>query len=167
MAKLLKIIHENRAEKILRLLNYIIDFAFCYFLIMIFYAFAAIIYAVITDTSFDEVATKLGNANKYAVQFITLALYILLMFLFEYLSKGRSLGKVITGTIAVKTDGTSLTIRDYFLRNLSRAIPFDFLSFLGQNGWHDTVTDTRVVKKKAYEKSQIQKIDLDNLGRPI
>lgn len=165
MAKLIKIVHDNRAEKILRFLNYIIDFIFCYFLIIIFYALSAFIYALITGESFEEVAEKLGNINKYVDRIMTFALYVLLMFLFEYLTKGRSLGKFITGTIVVKADGTSLTSRDYFLRNLSRAIPFDFVSFLGQNGWHDTATDTRVVKKKNYEEAQIQKSDLENLGK--
>lgn len=165
MAKLLKIVHENKAEKILRLVNYIIDFAFCYFLIIIFYALCGFLYSLITGASFEVVATEIGNINTFIDRFVTLGLYICLMCVFEFLTKGRSLGKLITGTVAVKTDGSPLSFRDYFLRNLSRAIPFDFLSFLGQNGWHDTVTDTRVVKKKRYEESQIQKIDLDNLGR--
>lgn len=165
MAVLLKIVHDNKAEKLLRFVNYLIDLAFCYFLIIILFGIGSFAYSVITGNSLSEVANSLSSMNSLLDRLVTLLSYVMLMFLFEFLTKGRSLGKFITGTMVVKSDGKLLTMKDYFQRNICRAIPFEIFSFLGNNGWHDSIYDTRVVKKKAYEEAQAQKIDLDNLGK--
>ena len=116
-----------------------------------------------TDESFDY----LENLNPLVDRIMTILLYAFIMFLTEKFSKGRSLGKLITGTQVVKTDSSPLTFQDYFFRNISRAIPFDQLSFLGNNGWHDTIYDTRVVKKKKFEEAQNLQQDLNNLGNQL
>ncbi|SEF52979.1 Uncharacterized membrane protein YckC, RDD family [Halpernia humi] len=165
MAKLLKIVHDNKAEKGLRFLNLIIDYAFCYIILIIILGISAFLYSFLSGRDLREIGSILSNVNEYLDRFITFVAYLLSMFLLEYFTKGRSLGKFITGTMVVRTDGRNLTIKDYFLRNISRGIPFDAFSFLGNNGWHDSFTDTRVVKKKAYEEAQAQQADLDNLGK--
>lgn len=66
----------------------------------------------------------------------------------EGASKGRSLGKLITKTEAVKEDGSELTYNDAFRRALCRIIPFEPFSALGGYPWHDTWTGTVVVKRK-------------------
>jgi uncharacterized RDD family membrane protein YckC len=59
-----------------------------------------------------------------------------------------TLGKLITGTRAVKEDGGELTLRDAFLRTLSRIVPFEPFSAFGNNPWHDSWTKTMVVKSR-------------------
>lgn len=66
----------------------------------------------------------------------------------EYGANGRTLGKIATGTQAIREDGEKLTFTNAFLRSLSRLIPFEPLSGLGYRPWHDTITKTIVVKKQ-------------------
>ncbi|RPE05423.1 RDD family protein [Chitinophaga lutea] len=65
----------------------------------------------------------------------------------EGLTSGRSLGKLVTGTVALKEDGTGITFKEALLRGLCRAIPFEPLSALGGSLWHDKFTRTVVAKK--------------------
>lgn len=62
--------------------------------------------------------------------------------------KGYTLGKLITGTRAIRNDGQELTFKDALLRTLSRIVPFEAFSALGGTPWHDTWTKTRVVKSR-------------------
>lgn len=165
MARLFKIVEDHKASKWQRLANYLIDLAAIYILIMVFFAILGIFFAIFTEVDVDEFANKLGNVNSFIDRIIGLLIYGFLMFLVEFFSKGRSLGKFITGTMVIKTDATALKIQDYFYRNISRAIPFDQLSFLGNNGWHDTICDTRVVKKKNFEEAKRLQLDLETLGK--
>ena len=165
MATILKIVQDNKAEKLLRFVNFILDFPLCFLLIIILSSISIRLYSFFTSSDLTEVAYSIANMNEYLKRLLIILSYAIFMFLFEFLTNGRSLGKLITGTIVVKTDATDLTVQDYFKRNICRAIPFESFSFIGKNGWHDTIYDTRVVKKKAYEKAQSQKIDLDNLGK--
>jgi uncharacterized RDD family membrane protein YckC len=64
----------------------------------------------------------------------------------EKLCNGRTLGKLITGTKAIRNDGTALTWKDAFLRSVSRIVPFEPFSALGGAPWHDSWTQTTVVK---------------------
>ncbi|HEU4633744.1 MAG TPA: RDD family protein [Flavisolibacter sp.] len=67
----------------------------------------------------------------------------------EKVFKGYTLGKLITGTRALREDGHELTLRDAFLRSLSRCVPFEALSIWFGNGlWHDTWTKTMVIKSR-------------------
>jgi len=67
--------------------------------------------------------------------------------LFEFFAKGRTLGKMATGTVAVKEDGSRLTFKDALLRTLCRFIPFEVFSAFGYRPWHDSLTKTLVIKK--------------------
>ncbi|MBW2455472.1 MAG: RDD family protein [Deltaproteobacteria bacterium] len=59
---------------------------------------------------------------------------------------GRTVGKLLTGTEVVTTDGSPPTFGAVFLRTLVRYVPFEPFSFLGtENGWHDRWSHTRVV----------------------
>jgi uncharacterized RDD family membrane protein YckC len=59
---------------------------------------------------------------------------------------GRTPGKLITGTRVVKDDGSPLTLVDVLKRTLSRFVPFEPFSFLGDSrGWHDRWSHTRVI----------------------
>ena len=61
--------------------------------------------------------------------------------------KGYTLGKVITGTRAIRDDGGELTVKDALLRSLCRLVPFELFSGFGYP-WHDTWTKTAVIKSR-------------------
>ena len=72
--------------------------------------------------------------------------YLVYYTLFEKLFKGQTVGKLITGTRAIRTDGEELSFKDALLRSLCRLVPFEVFSGFGVP-WHDAWTDTMVVKK--------------------
>jgi len=74
--------------------------------------------------------------------------YLVYYTLCEKLFKGQTLGKLITKTRAIRNDGEDLTFKDALLRTLSRLVPFEVFSALGEAPWHDTWTNTMVVKNK-------------------
>ena len=92
-----------------------------------------------------------------------------IFFLYYYLSEkflnGRTIGKYVTGTKAVTILGGKPSNSDLLKRTFSRLVPFDALSFLGNNGWHDSWSDTRVVNFKDLENARSRENDLQNLGK--
>jgi uncharacterized RDD family membrane protein YckC len=61
---------------------------------------------------------------------------------------GWTLAKLITGTRVVRLDGTKPTVPQALGRTLARFIPFEPFSVLFSDsklGWHDTLSNTRVV----------------------
>jgi uncharacterized RDD family membrane protein YckC len=64
----------------------------------------------------------------------------------EKLFRGQTLGKLITATCALRTDGEELTFKDALLRSLCRLVPLEVFSGFGVP-WHDAWTNTMVVKK--------------------
>ena len=74
--------------------------------------------------------------------------YIVYYSLCEKLFKGYTLGKLITGTRAVCTNGTELTFKACLYRSLCRLVPFEPFSGFGGHPWHDSWTDTMVIKSR-------------------
>jgi len=72
--------------------------------------------------------------------------YLVYYTLCEKLLRGQTLGKLITGTKSLRTDGEELTFKDALLRSLCRLVPFEVFSGFGVP-WHDSWTKTIVVKK--------------------
>lgn len=62
-------------------------------------------------------------------------------------------------------DGTEPTFNDYLIRNISRIVPFDTLSFFGENGWHDKWSETRVINMKNYQAEIQAKSEIEDLGK--
>lgn len=64
-------------------------------------------------------------------------------------SRGQTLGKMLTNTKVISTDGKQPELPMIILRTLIRIIPIEWISFLisdDQTGWHDRWTNTRVVE---------------------
>lgn len=59
--------------------------------------------------------------------------------------RGRTLGKLVTGTKVLSKTGTKPTVGQLIIRTLVRSIPFEPVSFLLGGGWHDRWSRTRVV----------------------
>ena len=147
---------EHKANKGLRFLNYLIDLVAVIFIL-------AIVLIILSFTS-EALGLTISEESILFDLFIYV-LVVIIYFLIEFVTKGRSLGKLITGTKVVMIDGTEPTTKDYFVRNLCRIIPFDALTFLGENGWHDKISKTTVVRKRAFEEEMFKNNSIDEIGR--
>ena len=127
-----------------RFANYIIDIA-------VYYAFNALIGAIIglcmalAGMQIDDIREFF--ANKIYITLIALMSLLIIYTLIEGATKGRSLGKLITRTMAVREDLSPITWKDALRRSLCRMIPFEPFSAFGGNPWHDQFTHTHVIKK--------------------
>jgi uncharacterized RDD family membrane protein YckC len=67
---------------------------------------------------------------------------------FECLT-GSTLGKTITRTVVVNEAGERPTTQQFLIRSLTRFVPFEAFSFLGDlpRGWHDQLSRTYVTPK--------------------
>ncbi|MFY7964178.1 MAG: RDD family protein [Chitinophagaceae bacterium] len=130
------------ASKGQRFLNYIIDFI-C-FLVVLFTI--GVVIGIMNPSLIDGIS----NMNPLMDRLFTLFFFGIFMGSIEAISKGRSLGKLITGTKAVNQDGTIITPATAFARGFCRAVPFNPLSALGNPSypWHDKWTKTYVIDIK-------------------
>jgi uncharacterized RDD family membrane protein YckC len=117
----------------IRFADYMID-------LVIFY-----ILAVIAGLVLRPFIVEGGRPVLYLVSYILYLSYFTLM---EGATNGRSIGKIITRSKAVKEDGAAITWSDAFLRSLSRIVPFEPFSAFGGHPWHDRWTHTKVVKSR-------------------
>jgi uncharacterized RDD family membrane protein YckC len=128
----------------LRFANYIID-------VIAFYALSFIVGMLYAVTLSSAYTYRVSAGDPSAIQFYLLFAWILIIIiyytLFEFFAKGRTLGKMATGTMAIREDGGNLTFTDAFLRTLCRFIPFEIFSAFGYRPWHDSLTGTLVIKK--------------------
>ncbi|HUR12123.1 MAG TPA: RDD family protein [Flavitalea sp.] len=134
-----------------RLTNYLIDL-FSFYIIV---AVAGVIIAYMGQDAFVEEAYSRSYTNfvlldRLLGRLFGFLLYASYMFFIETVFKGKSLGKLITGTRAVMEDGSRIPVKISLLRSLSRAVPFELFSALGSgcNPWHDRWTNTMVIDEK-------------------
>lgn len=124
-----------------RIANYLID-------VVIFY----IVIIVIMVPLILRLASSGGSAD--AGGFIAISYLITFGIFFAYYifmegGKGKTIGKMVTKTKVITTDGTPMTYGKAALRTVCRIVPFEFISvFLDTSMWHDKWSNTRVVKDK-------------------
>jgi uncharacterized RDD family membrane protein YckC len=128
-----------------RFANYIVDALVFYILIFCF----GVILAILDPNAKDDLASY-SSMGTLADRLITLLFYGIFMGLVEGIFKGKTLGKVITGTRAVNEDGSRIRFKTGFMRGLSRAVPFEVFSALGTPSypWHDKWTKTYVIDQR-------------------
>lgn len=128
-----------------RFANYIIDLIIFYILMFL----TGIIIALINPVVIDSINEDDAGFNLLD-RLVSLVLYGLYMFIIEGIFKGKSLGKLITGTRAVNEDGSNISFGTALFRGLSRAVPFNALSALGSPAypWHDKWTKTYVIDER-------------------
>lgn len=114
-----------------RFINYILDMIGFYIIVFLL---------VLADTS--AVLEDGGFGSYFLLMFIFVGYYTL----FEGVAGGKTPGKFMTGTRAVKSDGSPLSFTDALLRSLCRMVPFEPLSALGGRPWHDSWTSSKVIK---------------------
>ena len=80
--------------------------------------------------------------------FVFGSIIVLLYYIPQEALLNRTLGKLATGTKAVRADGKPMTFGQVLGRTFARMIPFEPFSFLGSKpiGWHDNLSGTRVVQ---------------------
>lgn len=130
-----------KASKTKRFINYLIDMAGMYTLGFLF----AIFYILVQedDTVFDD----MGYWSEHLFGVVIMLIYYLLT---ESLLQGKTLGKYFTKTRAINKNGYPMGTKELIQRSLSRIVPFDAFSFLGEmgSGWHDKWSDTMVIDEK-------------------
>lgn len=162
---ILEIVERSKAEKGLRFVNYLIDYGLFYLLLIALGFSLGILYSLTANETLYELLIWLENINYFTDIIITTLLYCCYMFLIESITKGKSIGKFITGTKTITIDGQIPSKETFLKRNFLRAVPFDHLSFFSENGWHDLYSGTRVVRTKIYENLLTSEHELDNLGK--
>lgn len=154
LADELNLVQYTQASQGQRFLNLLIDFLFMRFVLSMAtgYLFGYILGAVAPDF-LREVAYEIAYGDKgwrFWLLSILLGYFNFLIYytFCERAFKGYTLGKLITGTRAIRNDGQELTFKDAILRSLSRIVPFEIFSGLGDRPWHDSWTRTSVVKAR-------------------
>ncbi|MDR1877238.1 MAG: RDD family protein [Flavobacteriaceae bacterium] len=149
------IVEDNQASKWIRLANHIID-------MIVYYLFIYVLAIFIIITRVGTSLSFLGN--NFLAQLVFALFYALFMFGMETLLKGKSIGKIITGTKVVTEYGEKPTISEFLARSFSRIVPFEPFSFLGNMGWHDKWSNTRVVKEKSFNSDMMSISSIDEIG---
>lgn len=128
-----------------RFANYIIDLISFYVLTIV----AFIVFATVSPETLAGVDTE-STGFSLVDRLITWFLYGVYMFVIEAVFKGKSLGKLITGTRAVNDDGTKISFQTALKRGFSRIVPFEQFSALGSPSypWHDSWTNTYVIDER-------------------
>ncbi|KAA2241625.1 RDD family protein [Chitinophaga agrisoli] len=135
----------NRASRGQRFLNYLIDLVIVYLLVIVFF---------VLDMTWENLINPQDNGpddgwSELSVAILAMLAYVLYYTLMECFNKGRTIGKLATGTYAVFSTGKPLTFKTAFFRSLSRIAPFELLSGFDDAPWHDRWTDTLVAKRPA------------------
>jgi uncharacterized RDD family membrane protein YckC len=134
-------LYEQPATGGQRFLNYIIDIIFFYIVVI---ALTTIALLVIGDDALNENSSGISSLIEYLISY---TIYVGLYTFFETTTKGRTIGKMVTKTRAVRIDGSILTFYDALKRSLVRIIPIDAFSALAGSPWHDRWTDTKVIRE--------------------
>lgn len=85
-----------------------------------------------------------GRWSLYTIIFVLILIY----YPISEILFGSSPGKFLTESRVVNSKAESPSSSTIFLRTLCRNIPFDALSFFSKRGWHDSLSETYVVKEK-------------------
>lgn len=112
-----------------------------------------------------ELINQFSNIDGFTNILITILITSTYFFVFESLG-ATTLGKLVTRTIVVDENGNKPNSRQLFIRTFSRLIPFDAFSYLGNpsRGWHDSFSDTYVVKKNDLLAAKELFYSLEQLG---
>jgi uncharacterized RDD family membrane protein YckC len=130
-----------------RFLNYILDFIFVTIIFVLICLFLGILIGLF---GLDGLKNAMDGMGDSGWNLVLVVIYLSYFFITEGIF-GRSIGKLITGTVLVDENGEKPDFGTVVKRSFCRLIPFDNFSFLGSRGWHDSISDTYVVNKKALE----------------
>ena len=130
--------------------HFIIDRIFFYIFTGIFGVALGLLLVVIGATDF----LRAEYFNLTVNLFTYLILYPLYYFIFEA-SMQSTPGKLILGRVVVNEYGEKPTLSQILARSFSRIVPFEAFSCFSTLGWHDTWSDTYVLRKKDLEELRL------------
>jgi len=160
----LRIIERHKVSLWARFAHLVIDRAVIVLLFLFYGVFSSFAYQFINTTIFMESINKMSQMNRFEDILITSFVYFLYTLLMEYFTKGKTIGKYITGSRVFSTDGTDPSFNQYLIRNIARLVPFEPFSFFTEDGWHDRWSDTRVINMKNYLAEKQAKDDINSIG---
>ncbi len=146
-----------------RFANHIIDH-------IVFYVFSSVLSFLIPWDFFTLLDFDLNNSVIFVFFYLLLSLFIFALFysVQEYIFKGRTIGKFVTGTKVVTVNGNEPGFGKIIIRSLCRLIPFEAFSFIFSSaGWHDTLSGTRVIKISEFEILKSRYNEIDQIGSGI
>lgn len=110
---------------------------------------AKIMMAISPETAYNWFVERKDSidvlASFYLISIVNFLIYYTIC---EKAFKGKTLGKLITGTKAIRDDGQELSFKNALLRSLSRIVPFEPFSAFSGYPWHDSWTGTMVIKTR-------------------
>lgn len=131
-----------------RFINYIVDLVCAY----LFVNLCVIIIGITGQMANADWVYLLwyeDSAPATALQNIVhVSLFVSYYTLIEFILKGRSVGKMITQTIAVRNNGTPIAFKQAFVRSIFRIIPFEPFGAFANRLWHDRFSRTKVVMNR-------------------
>ncbi len=136
-----------------RFANYILDMIGYYTLALIFgLVLGGILVATNPESSFFDDSDPSVSASLWE-SLLGIVLILVYYTGFEYLFKGKTLGKFITKTRAVTEDNQKMSLKTTFIRTLCRLVPFEAFSFFRDKpgGWHDDWSKTIVIDDKDWQ----------------
>jgi hypothetical protein len=133
----------------IRLVNYIVDQVAAG--VIISGVKFGIAYNLLGENYRDHAFYKVQELSLAVIQnnlVVSLPVTFLYYLIFEAATRGRTLGKILTDTIAISQDGQPFTFKHALMRTLCRFIPFEpFSAVFAYLPWHDSISKTAVVKK--------------------
>jgi len=141
-----------QASTMKRFLNYVIDVGI-FFLVLIGIAIGMAFLAPETLGQF----VAFTETTPLADRLLSILLYAVFMGVLEGSTGGITVGKLITGTRAINSDGTSLSFGKGVLRGFARAVPFVIFSAFGNpcEPWQDRWTNTYVIDTRKSETNEL------------
>ena len=124
----------TQASKGKRFVNFLIDYIIAILISVLMF--------VLTD-----VLGLYFISNGLISNLFSLFLFALYYIICESTLKGKTIGKFVTKTRAVNTDGSGMDMNTIVKRSFSRVVPFEQFSYFGSEptGWHDRWSDTMVI----------------------
>ena len=129
---------ENEASNWQRLIHLILDTFVCM--------------SILSFTALDVFKGFLTNvyliAGEKASLFVFYLIISLIYYLFFEYFFGATPAKMLTELRVVNEKGERPNVKSIVVRSLSRRIPFDSISFFSAQGWHDRLSETKVIQEK-------------------
>jgi uncharacterized RDD family membrane protein YckC len=129
-----------------RFMNLLIDRVFFYLLWKFF-----MVRFTVTVISLFHIFIEDSTLFTIGIWLFVVIFDLLCLAIIESVTGGKTLGKYITRTLAINVDGTRIRPKTALFRSLSRIVPFEAFSALGNPcyPWHDRWTNTLVVDERS------------------
>lgn len=163
MGKGFEVTDDLLATKGQRFLHYLIDYGMQFVLGGAIGLVVGVVGVFFGKPEIVDALAEMTKIQEYLLGYVILIVYYSLTEVFLK----RSIAKFITNTIVVLGDGSIPSSSDFLRRTFCRLIPLNHLSFLGSpcRGWHDSISNTYVVKKKEFEIAFSQYNSLEEIGK--